>query len=187
MYDIYILTRDPSLLCSGAKDPSGAVVGDRLNINGKFPIPLTMPLAQGAGWVMGNCIPQMGIHHAFDLAAPGKQTWNASTLVPVLPMYDAKTQRINSILFNVWNLQWVSCKLFILMYCYSLALIMVGGSQVEPLGMYEGPFTNGLFCKNWCADSGCGWEGVTVWTTLHFHFVDPETISCEGAPCKLFG
>lgn len=42
----------------------------------------------------------MGIHHAYDLAAPGKQTWNPTTLVPVMPMYDAKRTTINAILFN---------------------------------------------------------------------------------------
>jgi hypothetical protein len=52
--------------------------------------------------------------------------------------------------------------------------------------MFEGPFTSGLFCKNWCADSGCAFDiGSRWWTTLHFHFVDPASISCSGAPCVL--
>ena len=42
----------------------------------------------------------MGTHYAFDLAAPGNQTWNAATQLPILPMYDAKRHTINAILFN---------------------------------------------------------------------------------------
>jgi hypothetical protein len=57
--------------------------------------------------------------------------------------------------------------------------------QTEPLGMFEGPFTSGLFCKNWCANSKCAFDTVGIWTTMHFHFVNPASISCSGAPCVL--
>jgi len=159
-YDIYLQTRSPSTLCSGAPDSNA--VGNTLNINGNFPIPLNMSVAEEAGWVSGNCIYQMGIHHAYDIAQPFNQTWDASTLVPVMPMYEPTTGNINAILINIWNYQ-----------------------RTEPIGVCEGPFTSGLFCKNWCANTNCHFDGVSIWTTLHWHFVDPSTISCSAAPCQL--
>jgi len=158
--DIYLSTRASGLMCSGRTDAT-QVVGDRLLINGIFPIQLNSTSAKSNGWVEGRCLYQMGSHYAYDLNAPGNQTWNPTSLVPVLPMYSPSTGNINAILFNVWNLQWT-----------------------EPLGVFEGPFPNGLFCANWCKDTGCTFEGVSVWSTLHWHFVDPSTISCTGARCQ---
>jgi len=160
VYDIFLTTRDPSSVCSG--QTYSQVLGDRLLLNGFFPIPLNMSGAEASGWVMGNCIGRMGIHHAYDLAAPGNQTWNPSSLVPIMPMYDAQRHTINAVLFNVWNLQ-----------------------DIEPLGVWEGPFPSSLFCLNWCANTGCHFSGVTVWTTLHWHFVNPSSISCRSASCVL--
>jgi len=159
-YDVFLNTRDPNSVCSG--QTYSQVLGDRLLLNNFFPIPLNMSGAQASGWVMGNCIGRMGMHHAYDLSSPGSQTWNASTQVPILPMYDAKRHTINAILFNVWDLQ-----------------------AIEPLGVWEGPFPSALYCLNWCGNSGCHFNGVTVWSTLHWHFVDPSSISCSGAPCVL--
>jgi len=159
-YDIFLTTRDTQSICSG--NSYAEVVGDRLSLAGFFPIPLDQFSAKAAGWVMGNCIGRMGMHHAYDLAAPGQQTWNATTLVPILPMYDAQNHTINAILINAPDFQ-----------------------ITEPVGVFEGPFINTLFCLNWCHNSGCHWPGVTVWTTLHWHFVDPSTISCSSAPCSL--
>jgi hypothetical protein len=104
-YEIYIRTRDPKYICSGVK--SGDLIGDRLEINSFFPIPLNQSAAVKQGWVPGNCIGRMGIHHAFDLAAFGRNTWNASTLVPVMPMYDAELRTITAILFNIPHLELV--------------------------------------------------------------------------------
>jgi hypothetical protein len=104
-YEIYLRTRDPKYICSGAK--SLDIIGDRLEINSFFPIPLNQSDAVKQGWAPGNCIGRMGIHHSFDLAAAGRNTWNASTLVPVQPMYDAERHTINAILFNVPHAEWV--------------------------------------------------------------------------------
>jgi hypothetical protein len=105
-HEISIRTRDPKYMCSGVK--STDVLGDRLEINSFFNIALNASQAVSQGWVPGNCIGQMGIHYAFDLAAPGRNTFNASTLVPVMPMYDAQRQTINAILFNIPHYEWVS-------------------------------------------------------------------------------
>jgi hypothetical protein len=52
--------------------------------------------------------------------------------------------------------------------------------------MFEGPFTSGFFCKNWCVNSGCTFDiELHPWTTMHFHFVNPSSISCNGSPCVL--
>jgi len=159
-YDILLTTRDPSVVCSGVT--ALELIGNQLNMWNIQSIALNMSAAEAEGWVMGNCIPKMGIHHAYDLNAPGNQTWNWQSLVPVLPMYDAVNQNLNAVLINTPQAQWV-----------------------EPLGEYEGPFPNMLMCKNWCANTGCDFPGVTLWTTLHFHLVPIDGISCTGAPCMI--
>lgn len=127
VYDVFLTTRDPNTVCTS--QTYSQVLGDRLLLNSFFPVPLNMSGAEQAGWVshfktidersgltrslslslfqvMGNCIGRMGIHHAYDLASPGNQTWNWQTQVPILPMYDAVRHSINAILFNgelIWK------------------------------------------------------------------------------------
>jgi len=163
-YDLPVFFRDPSVACSAARQE--LPLGDRLVVGGGRPmsIPLTGSEAAQKGWVRGNCIPGMGTHYAFDVAAPGRQTWNSSTLFPILPMYDKDVGSINAVLINAPNL-----------------------NMVWPVGTWEGPFPNMLMCKNWCANTGCGFPGVMVWTTMHFFFNDPKSINCNAAQCKLFG
>jgi hypothetical protein len=159
-YDIILTTRDPSLVCSGE---SGAeLIGDRLSIWDIFSIPLDAPSAVDAGWVPGDCIGKMGVHHAYDLNAPGSQTWNWLSLVPIQPMYGVTSQKLTAVLVNMPDLQ-----------------------VVEPFGDCEGPFPNFLFCKNWCANTGCTFSGVTVWSTIHFFLGDPNLVTCAGAPCSV--
>jgi hypothetical protein len=159
VYDIAIALRDPSLVCSGRSDPNN-VLGDRLKIAGFFNIPLNMLEAEHSGWAMGNCIKQMGIHHAYDLNHPGTNTWNASSLVPVLPMYNSITKAVSAILFWMPDIE-----------------------RVEPFGMWEGPFPGSFFCANWCANTGCHWPGVDFFTTMHWMFTDPSKNTCAQAPC----
>jgi hypothetical protein len=159
-FDIIVQTRDPTMICSNTVD--GNKLGDRLVINGLMNIPTMAPLAESAGWVEGNCIPKMGIHHAYDLNFPSSQSWNASSLVPILPMYSATTGRVTAVLIASPDAQ-----------------------RIEPFGDWEGPFTNGLFCKNWCANTGCTFPGVTLWTTMHWLFEDPSTNTCAGARCSI--
>jgi len=159
-YDLILQTRDPSMICSGATDSNQ--LGDRLVINGQMEIPLAMPAAQSAGWVEGNCIPKMGIHHAYDLNFPGSQSWNASSLVPVLPMYSPQSGKITAVLLASSDAQ-----------------------RIEPFGDWEGPFINMLFCKNWCANTGCTFPGVGLWTTMHWLFEDPKLNVCDGAMCTI--
>jgi len=159
-YDIVVQTRDPSMICSGATDNNK--LGDRLVINGHMTIPTTKPAAQSVGWVEGNCIPKMGIHHAYDLNQPSSQTWNASSLVPILPMYSPQSGHVTAVLIASPDAQ-----------------------RIEPFGDWEGPFINSLFCKNWCANTGCTFPGVTLWTTMHWLFEDPTTNTCNGAKCTI--
>jgi len=157
-YDLILQTRDPSFVCSGDTDDN--LLGDRLSINGIMDIPLDMSDAQLAGWVEGDCIPKMGIHHAYDLAYPGSQSWNKDTLVPVLPMFDPTSGKITAVLLASSDAQ-----------------------RIEPFGDWEGPFPNFLFCKNWCANTGCTFPGVMLWTTMHWFFGDPALNQCTGAKC----
>jgi len=157
-YDLIIQTRDPSMVCSGATDSN--LLGDRISVNGVLDIPLDMSDAQSAGWVEGNCIPKMGIHHAYDLNTPGQNSWNASSLVPVLPMFNPATGAISAVLLASSQAQ-----------------------HFEPVGDWEGPFINMLMCKNWCANTGCTFPGVALWTTMHWLFEDPSLNQCTGAKC----
>jgi len=161
-YDLWFATRDPAIVCSGDSAPE--VIGDRLNIWDVQSIPLNMSSAQANGWVEGNCIPLMGIHHAYDLNAPGTNTWNWMSLVPVQPMYDslAEGNPLNAVLVNIPQLQ-----------------------LTEPLGQCEGPFGNDKFCLNWCENTGCTWSGPSDWVTMHFHIVPILSISCSGAKCNI--
>jgi len=159
-YDLILQTRDSSMICSGDTDSN--LLGDRLVINGIMDIPLSMPSAQLAGWVEGNCIPKMGIHHAYDLNFPSSQSWNASSLVPVMPMYSPQTGAITAVLLASSDAQ-----------------------RIEPFGEWEGPFINMLFCKNWCANTGCTFPGVMLWTTMHWLFEDPKLNTCDGAMCVI--
>jgi hypothetical protein len=160
-YDLILQTRDANMICSGETDTN--LLGDRLWINGIMEIPLAMSAAQAVGWVEGNCIPKMGIHHAFDLNYPFSQSWNASSLVPVMPMYSPQTGAITAVL-----------------------LASTDAQRIEPVfGDWEGPFINMLFCKNWCANTGCTFPGVGLWTTMHWLFEDPKDNVCDGAKCVI--
>jgi len=164
-YDINVIFRNSSIICSGQFDDQNPVLGDQVSINNQFNIPLNSTDAKNAGWVMGNCIPEMGIHYAYDLNAPGSQTWNVSSLVPTLPMYNPEDGYINAVLVSIPNAQ-----------------------LYEPLGEWEGPFLPSIFCGNWCRLSGCDFSGeANVFSTLHLMFRDPSLNDCDGAPCKLVG
>jgi len=162
-HEILISTRNTSIMCSGHYDSRNGALGDRLWINQRFHIPDTARLAKSAGWVPGNCINQMGTHYAYDLNKPGYQTWNVSSLVPVMPMYNVATERISAVLFWSPHLE-----------------------RYEVLGPWEGPFIPTLFCGNWCAHTGCHFPGVHVFSTLHWMLTNPSQNNCHGAPCSLF-
>jgi len=159
-YDLILSTRDSSMICSGATD--GNVLGDRMFINGMMEIALNMDDAQSQGWVEGNCIPKMGVHHAYDLDYPFSQSWNFNSLVPVMPMYNPQTRALSAVL-----------------------LASPDAQRIEPFGDWEGPFINMLMCKNWCANTGCTFPGVTLWTTMHWLFEDPKLNVCTGAKCVI--
>lgn len=162
-WDMMFTTRDSSLVCAANNATAPELIGDQLNIWGSVQsIALNMTSAEAEQWVMGDCIPKMGIHHAYDLNAPGSQTWNWQSLVPAQPMYDAVTGVLTAVLVNMPDAQ-----------------------LVEPFGEMEGPFINMLFCKNWCAQPACSFSGVTLWSTLHFHLVPIDSISCNGAKCMI--
>lgn len=159
MYDIFITFRED--MCGDESEP---VLGDRLLINGEFPIPVQESEAKATGWFRGNCIKRMGTHWSYDLSSPGHMTWNASSMVPVMPMY-LGNGKIHAILFASPDAQ-----------------------RIEPFGEWEGPFTRGLFCYNWCKEDSkaCGnFSNISFWTSLHFLFSDPDLATCEDAICKL--
>jgi len=158
-YDLSISFRKASTMCSGSTNKE--VLGDQVSINNDYLIPENSDIATAAGWVMGDCISQMGIHYSFDLNAQhGKMTWNSSSLLPIMPMYGVNDKQIKAVLIATPTYQYTF-----------------------PLGEFEGPFTNGLFCFNWCPNTGCTFSGTSVWTTFHWLFTNYAEVSCTGAPC----
>jgi len=164
-YDLFVLFRNH--LCTTG-NTSSSVLGDFVSINGNFTIPLWLSQAASMGFYPGNCIKKMGSHQWYDLASPGSMTWDANTMLPILPMYlnsGPQAGFLHAILIATPRLQWV-----------------------EPIGDYEGPFPSFLFCKNACAkdQSACSdFTNAGIWSTMHWEFSDPSLATCENAPCSL--
>jgi len=160
VYDLIISFRDQSYMCSGKM--SSLVLGDRLVINNYYRMPETGRAASGLNWNAGACIPEMGIHYSYDVSTNGPMSWNASTLLPVMPMFGVNDDQIKAVLIATPTFQ-----------------------TVEPFGEFEGPFINPLMCLNWCEDTGCTFAGTTFWTTMHWLFTDYHDVSCTGAKCSV--
>jgi hypothetical protein len=162
--DLFLTFR--SGLCNTQAN-SSLVLGDSLTVNSKFSIPLTRAAAIANGFVRGNCIGKMGSHFWYDIKTPGTMTWDATNLLPVLPMYlddGPNAGHIQAVLIASPRFQWT-----------------------EPVGMYEGPFTNGIFCKNSCkADQAAcsNFKNSGPWATMHWEFNDPAQATCVNAPCQ---
>lgn len=163
-YDIWITTREPTSICS-SYTPYTEKLGDRATISNLIDIPLTMQEAQVEGlWTLGGCINGMGMHHQYDLANPGTNTWNKNTLLPVTTMYSTNDgNALVAVLFSVPE-----------------------SEHYEPIGDWEGPFTNSLFCHNWCPvdHAACSnFPDVTFWSTMHFLFGPSNLQTCNEALC----
>jgi len=159
-----VMFRGPAEICSGSQ--SVAPLGYFPNIvssqQAALSIPLNMSAAEEEGWVRGNCNPEMGIHYALDLVSPGQLTWNASTLMPVFSVYDYGTGSLADIVF---------------FFPQSL-------DSFAPVGEWEGPINVTTFCDiNFCA--GCHFPGVSVFSAMHWYFVDYNPLSCPaGSTCN---
>jgi len=159
VYDIAVIFRSSNITCSGQTSPY--IMGDRILVNGMFNIPLTSVAAKSAGWVEGACIPWMGTHWAYDLSTKGSpMTWNASTLMPIMPMYGPEDTQIKAVLIASTTVQYT-----------------------EPLGDFEGPIPNFIMCGNWC-DSNCHFTGTSWWSIMHWFFTDYVNVGCTGASCE---
>jgi len=163
-YDIFVIFR-PNLCLPGGGGTFA--LGDRIAVWGQFPLPLNASSAAQQKYIRGNCISKMGSHFWLDLKTPGTMQWDSNTMMPVLPMYlddGPNVGRLQTILIASPKFQWT-----------------------EPIGMYEGPFTNGLFCKNACAKDqpACSkFTNAGIWTTMHWAFYDPAAATCNNSPCK---
>jgi len=158
-YDISLIFRRSYDTCSYSTSPY--TLGDRLLVNGAMSIPLNSTDATAKGWVEGACIKEMGTHWSWDTTQNGSMSWNSSNLFPVMPMYGPEDGLIKAVLIPTPSLQYT---------------FLSGGE-------YEGPFTNGLMCLNWCTTSQCTFSGTHVWTTLHWLFTDYTQVTCTGAKC----
>jgi hypothetical protein len=168
VYDLFVLFRASEMLCSGKTD--SRPLGDRVSINGNFTVPLDNATAAAKGFYPGNCIKKMGTHWWYDLETHPRMSWNAQTLLPVLPMYlnapGPHQGKIHAVLVATPNAQ-----------------------RIEPFGDYEGPFTSKLFCLNACKKDGAECDKFSnvggLWTTMHWEFSDPALATCEHAACAL--
>jgi len=172
--EITVVFRDVNTLCNGsltadpimsADDASVTSIGDRLSVGRTaFNIPLTSSEAQSKGWLEGNCIGHMGIHHSYISGRSGANgPWKSANMLPIQPMYDSTTGHINAILVQNPH----------------------PSTHVTPIGDWEGPFINMLFCKNWCKNTNCGFSDTNIWTSMHFFFRDSKSINCNHARCSL--
>jgi len=157
----YLMTlhfRAPSVVCS--KTAQSEQIGDRVVINQgslNFNVPVTDKAAAAAKWAPGNCIPGMGTHWSYDLGSAPVLSYKIAQTVPVFPMYN--NGAISAFFVESATFQ-----------------------DIEPVGVWEGPFIPALFCKNLC--KACAWDsGLT--STLHFLLQDHSKISCSS-PCNPF-
>jgi len=166
-----VILRDHNAVCGTLNKVNGVIppIGDRVVVYGQNGmeatdrnIELTNTAAKGRSWIEGNCIGKMCIHYTQAAVFPGRlRYYNQSTLFPVIPMYHAQDGRLNAVLVNIPHL-----------------------ADITPFGPWEGPNPSVLFCKNCCKDDGCKFGTLTIWSTIHFWFRDPDAINCDGARCK---
>mmetsp|Transcript_13229 Transcript_13229/g.39980 ORF Transcript_13229/g.39980 Transcript_13229/m.39980 type:complete len:291 (+) Transcript_13229:159-1031(+) len=161
VYRTMMSLRNQSRTCSYQRD--SAILGTRLSINQNFEIPLTQDAAEDAGWLMGNCIPKMGIHYSYNLSPAGTHSFELDTMVPAMPMYNPANGRVAAVLY-LWP----------------------AAQNNGITGPWEGPFSNGLFCANWCKDSGCSFGDATI-SSMHWLYGDYAHVSCKANATCVFG
>jgi hypothetical protein len=119
-------------------------------------LPLNAAAAEAEGYRRGACFDGMGWHYFKDLVAPnGTISWQASNLMPIVPMYGPIDGNLNAIFF-------------------ASAVVQQSGGLFPAANSWEPvPLTNSMQCANFC-DSGCGFEGSASWdrrwSTMHFYF-----------------
>jgi len=142
---------------NGLCDPEtqyAELIGTQVSVNQGFldlQLPLIESQAQEEEWTAGSCIGKMGTHWSYDLADAPYMEWNASTLLPVVTMYN--NGNLSAFFFTTSNVQ-----------------------LSEPFGPWEGPILDAFMCLNWC-DSSCSFN-VLAFSTLHFFVTDPDLNLC---------
>lgn len=139
-----------------------APVGDGVAIGG-VSMPLTSAAASASGFTSGACIGGMGRHYALDMASSPKMSWVGANLFPLVAMYDTTTQKLTAV--------------FIASITRQQSIFPPDDDDWDVI-----PITNGLMCKNFC-DPKCHFSDVTLWSTMHLWFVDPEEISKCPSSC----
>jgi len=160
-YTVTVSFRDASsgIMCNGQNDSSLAF-GDRAIIGQgslDFTVPTVRDDAITAQFTRGGCITWMGRHFGYDLQAHPQMSWLTQNLIPIMPMYNEATGKISAFLVNVPNWQ-----------------------DTEPVGEWEGPFTNSLWCKNYC-NTNCTTYNAKTWSTIHFMLTDPYNNLCSSS------
>jgi hypothetical protein len=167
VFAITLGTRASSSLC----DPETAFpesIGTTLIINPDDlgqPVPLNHSAARDAGFHRGSCFNGMGWHWMKDLsAAPGEMSWQARSLMPVVPMYNPVDGVINAVFFASAVVQ--------------QQILPPDSNEWEPV-----PLPNPLMCANFC-DKACTFNGTSAWSTMHFYFHDHDepSLKCTESP-----
>jgi WAS/WASL-interacting protein len=158
-YRIKVATRSAqSNLCS-ISTPFSDTIGDRIIINPdgiNQRIPANEDEATAKQWTSGACIDGMGRHWEYDLVTAPYISYNASNLLPVVPMYD-NSGNLNAIFFASKSVQQG----------------IFGHNQWDVI-----PINGYLMCKNFCGD--CGWSSLSLWSTMHMWF-GTTSITCSSA------
>jgi hypothetical protein len=119
-------------------------------------LPRTAAAAEAEGYVRGACFDGMGWHYFKDLVAPDRTiSWEASNLMPIVPMYNPIHGNLNAIFF-------------------ASAVVQQSNGFFPAANSWEPvPLTNSMQCANFC-DSSCGFAGAASWdrrwSTMHFYF-----------------
>jgi len=144
-------------VCS-QRTPYKEIIGDRMVINNKFPVPMNASMAADSGFTKGSCFAAMGVHWSYDLQSHPQMSWYAANMLPIVPMYLRGTGQINAVFFATWNVQQ---GVFDRHSWDSIAI------------------PSFLMCKNWCDDS-CSWQDTSFFSTGHVFFRDPALATCEN-------
>ena len=130
-------------------------------------LPLTDAVAQAEGYRRGSCFNGMGWHWFKDLvAANGTLSWEATALMPVVPMYNhVDGGNLNAIFFATPKVQ------------------QDGFPTYASNGWEPVPLSDGMMCANTC-DSDCTFAGASAWSTMHWYFHDhaKPDLTCSTDP-----
>ena len=135
------------------------------------------------GWKEGACILGMGFHWAQDVVGGPDLTYEAKNLVPLQPMYNSATGKLQAVFFlatdtkQVWREGCEVNHVDLTQPCTS----DITNSWDRAPGLTEAndPTTT-FMCSNFCGDCQFTGSPTGMYTTMHFMFEDTHAEDCGG-------